>query len=227
MAEEQVRAIFALPIRIIMQQEIRIMIVEDQEPVREGLRVLIGGSDGFSCVAACRTAEEALDQIAGAAPDVVLMDINLPGMRGPECVVHIKNRYPAIQVMMLTVFENNEDIFTSLEAGATGYLLKKTPPAQLLEAVRELVNGGSPMSGEIARKVVTAFARPVTHGSPEDLLTAREEEILSYLSKGYLYKEIAAKLFISIDTVRSHIRKIYQKLQVRTRTEALLRYMNR
>ncbi|HPS73067.1 MAG TPA: response regulator transcription factor [Bacteroidales bacterium] len=210
-----------------MQQEIRIMIVEDQEAVRDGLRMLIDGSEGYRCVSACRTAEEALDRISADIPDVVLMDINLPGMQGPECVVHIKNRFPEIQVMMLTVFENTDEIFTSLEAGATGYLLKKTPPARLLEAIRELMNGGSPMSGEIARKVVTAFNKPVIHSSPEDSLTPREEEILSCLAKGYLYKEIADKLSISIDTVRSHIRKIYQKLQVRTRTEAILHCIKR
>ncbi|MDP4281305.1 MAG: response regulator transcription factor [Bacteroidota bacterium] len=209
-----------------MQQEIRIMIVEDQQPVREGLCMLIDGSEGYHCVAACRTAEEALNRISTVIPDVVLMDINLPGMRGTECVFHIKNRYPEVQVMMLTVFESTDEIFASLEAGATGYMLKKTPPARLLEAIRELVNGGSPMSGEIARKVVTAFSRPAINSSPEDSLTPREEEILSYLAKGYLYKEIASKLFISIDTVRSHIRKIYQKLHVRTRSEVLLKYYN-
>jgi DNA-binding NarL/FixJ family response regulator len=208
-----------------MESEIKIMIVEDQEPVREGLSVLIGGSEGYRCVAACRTAEEALERLGAEVPDVVLMDINLPGMRGTECVVHIRNLYPEVLVMMLTVFENNDEIFASLEAGATGYLLKKTPPARLLEAIRELVAGGSPMSGEIARKVVTAFSKPAVPGSPEESLTPREEEILACLSKGYLYKEIADKLFISIDTVRSHIRKIYQKLQVRTRTEAVLRYI--
>jgi DNA-binding NarL/FixJ family response regulator len=208
-----------------MPEEIKIMIVEDDEAVREGLRMLINGSDGYSCIAACRTAEEALDEISGDQPQVVLMDINLPGMNGIECVVGIKNTFPEIQVMMLTVFDNTDEIFRSLEAGATGYMLKKTPPARLLEAISELVNGGSPMSGEIARKVVQAFAKPVQHRFPEANLTAREEEILSFLSKGFLYKEIASELFISIDTVRTHIRKIYQKLQVRTRTEALLRCM--
>jgi DNA-binding NarL/FixJ family response regulator len=146
-------------------------------------------------------------------------------MNGIECVVGIKNAFPEIQVMMLTVFDNTDQIFKSLAAGATGYLLKKTPPAKLLEAISELVNGGSPMSGEIARKVVQTFAQPPAQKFPESSLTDREQQILSYLSKGYLYKEIAAELFISIDTVRTHIRKIYQKLQVRTRTEALLRCM--
>lgn len=208
-----------------MSGGIKVLIVEDDEAVREGLRILIDGSDGYECIAACSSAEEALEVIPGNKPQVVLMDINLPGMNGIECVVGIKNSWPEIQVMMLTVFDNTDEIFKSLTAGATGYLLKKTQPAKLLEAITELVNGGSPMSGEIARKVVQTFARPVNYQFPEANLTAREEEILIYLSKGFLYKEIAIALFISIDTVRTHIRKIYQKLQVRTRTEALLRCM--
>jgi DNA-binding NarL/FixJ family response regulator len=208
-----------------MPEEIKIMIVEDDEAVREGLRLLINGSEGYRCIAACRSAEDALEEIPRTLPHVVLMDINLPGMNGIECVVGIKNAFPEIQVMMLTVFDNTDEIFRSLEAGATGYMLKKTPPAKLLESITELVKGGSPMSGEIARKVVQAFAKPVQQRFPETNLTSREEEILSYLSKGFLYKEIASELFISIDTVRTHIRRIYQKLQVRTRTEALLRCM--
>jgi DNA-binding NarL/FixJ family response regulator len=208
-----------------MSEDIKVMIVEDDAAVREGLRMLINGSEGYQCVTACPSAEEALDEISKHQPHVVLMDINLPGMNGIECVVCIKNSFPEIQVMMLTVFDNTDEIFKSLEAGATGYLLKKTPPARLMDAISELVNGGSPMSGEIARKVVQAFATPVQHKLPEGNLTPREEEILSFLSKGFLYKEIAAELFISIDTVRTHIRKIYQKLQVRTRTEALLKCM--
>jgi DNA-binding NarL/FixJ family response regulator len=208
-----------------MAEVIDVMIVEDDDAVRDGLRFLINGSEGFSCMAACSSAEEALVEVSKHQPQVVLMDINLPGMNGIECVVGIKNSFPGIQVMMLTVFDNAEEIFKSLSAGATGYLLKKTPPAKLLEAIADLMSGGSPMSGEIARKVVQTFAKPVNRQFPESMLTPREEEILSYLSKGYLYKEIASVLFISIDTVRTHIRKIYQKLQVRTRTEALLRCM--
>jgi DNA-binding NarL/FixJ family response regulator len=205
-----------------MPEEIEIMIVEDDGAVRDGLKFLINGSEGYTCIAACPSAEEALRVISQHQPQVVLMDINLPGMNGIECVVGIKNTYPEIQVMMLTVFDNTDEIFKSLAAGATGYMLKKTPPAKLLEAISELVNGGSPMSGEIARKVVQTFSKPVKRQFPESQLTPREEEILSFLSKGYLYKEIAAELFINIETVRTHIRKIYQKLQVRTRTEALL-----
>lgn len=206
-----------------MSDPIRVMVVEDDDAIRNGLHLLIDGSDGYSCVASCRTAEEALEILPGLLPEVVLMDINLPGMSGIECIICIKNSWPELQVMMLTVFDNSEEIFKSLSAGATGYLLKKTPPAKLLEAIRELASGGSPMSGEIARKVVQTFARPVFHSVSSVSLTPREEEILNYLSKGFLYKEIASELFISIETVRTHVRKIYQKLQVRTRTEALLK----
>jgi len=206
-----------------MTEVIDIIIVEDDDAVREGLRFLINGSEGFRCLASCRTAEDALVEISKSPPHVVLMDINLPGMNGIECVVGIKNSFPEIQVMMLTVFDNSDEIFKSLSAGATGYLLKKTPPSRLLEAIAELAAGGSPMSSEIARKVVQTFAKPATRKFPGTNLTPREEEILGYLSKGYLYKEIAATLFISIDTVRTHIQKIYQKLQVTTRTEALLK----
>jgi DNA-binding NarL/FixJ family response regulator len=216
---------FAYSLRFHMLEEIKIMIVEDQEDVREGLRLLINGSDGYRCIAACRTAEEALEKLNAETPDVVLMDINLPGMRGTECVVHVKNSHPEIQVMMLTVFENSDEIFRSLEAGATGYLLKRTPPAKLLEAIRDLVNGGSPMSSEIARKVVQAFQKSPQSKFADANLTTREEEILSYLAKGYLYKEIADALFINIETVRTHIHNIYQKLHVRTRSELLLKYL--
>jgi DNA-binding NarL/FixJ family response regulator len=208
-----------------MSDDIKVMIVEDDDAVREALRLLIDGSEGYDCIADCSSAEEALGLIPDNQPHVVLMDINLPGMNGIECVVYIKNSWPIVQVMMLTVFDNTDEIFKSLTAGATGYLLKKTPPAKLLEAIKELVNGGSPMSGEIARKVVQTFARPLKHPFPEAKLTAREEEILAFLSKGFLYKEIAAALFISIETVRTHIRNIYQKLQVRTRTEVVLKYL--
>jgi DNA-binding NarL/FixJ family response regulator len=208
-----------------MPEEITIMIVEDQDAVREGLGMLINGSDGYRCIAACRSAEEALEKIALQVPAVVLMDINLPGMKGTECVVHIKNLHPEVQVMMLTVLEDSDEIFRALEAGATGYLLKKTPPAKLLDAIRDLAGGGSPMSSEIARKVVQTFHQSPKTKFPDTNLTAREEEVLAYLAKGYLYKEIADALFISIETVRSHIHKIYQKLHVRTRSEVLLKYL--
>ncbi len=208
-----------------MPADIKVLIVEDDRAVRDGLCALIDGSDGFDCSHACSSAEEALERVPNYLPDVVLMDINLPGMNGIECVVCLKNAYPEIQVMMLTVFDNTDEIFKSLAAGANGYLLKKTPPARLLEAISDLVKGGSPMSSEIARKVVQTFHKPVLQHFPEANLTPREEEILHYLTKGYLYKEIAEALFINIETVRTHIHKIYQKLQVRTRTEVLLKCM--
>jgi len=210
-----------------MNDSIRIYIVEDETDIREGLAVLINGSEGFTCVGTSGSAEEALACIGTAEPHIVLMDIHLPGMNGIECILLLKQKHPDIQIMMLTVFDNPEEIFRSLTAGATGYLLKKTPPARLLEALRELAAGESPMSGEIARKVVRAFQHPAESHTQDADLTSREKEILALLAKGYLYKEIAASLFISLDTVRTHIRKIYQKLQVRTRSEVLIKVMGR
>ncbi len=210
-----------------MADEIRIMIVEDRDEVREGLCMLINGSAGYRCVAACGSAEEALEALKGELPEVILMDIHLPGMQGPDCVVRVKERFPGIQVMMLTVFEDSDEIFRSLEAGATGYLLKKTPPAKLLEAIRELVDGGSPMSSEIARKVVRVFNQSPKDKFAEADLSPRESEILSFLARGFLYKEIADALCINIETVRSHIHKIYRKLHIHTRSELLLRYFGR
>lgn len=208
-----------------MQKELKIMIVEDQAEVREGLSFLISSSEGFLCVAACCSAEEALEKLAAVVPDIILMDINLPGMSGTECVVHVKKRHSEIQIMMLTVFENTEDIFRSLEAGASGYLLKKTTAVKLVEAIRDLANGGSPMSSEIARKVVERFHHIQSPKFPEANLSAREEEVLILLAKGFLYKEIASSLFISTETVRSHVHRIYSKLHVRTRSEMLLKYL--
>ena len=197
-----------------MDDTLRVYIVEDEPDIREGLAVLINGSEGFVCAGTSGSAEDALERIGRARPHVVLMDIHLPGMNGIDCILRIRQQHPDIQVMMLTVFDNSDEIFRSLSAGATGYLLKKTPPARLLEAIRELAGGNSPMSGEIARKVVQAFQQPSPTQEGEAELTPREKEILALLSKGFLYKEIAARLFISLDTVRSHIRKIYQKLHV-------------
>ena len=155
------------------------------------------------------------------------MDINMPNTSGIECVAKLKALQPTLQIMMLTSFEDNEKIFQSLIAGASGYLLKKTPPTKLLEAIDELHNGGSPMSNQIARKVVETFrTQPV--GSKDTVgLTEREQEILSHLAKGYRYKEIADTLFISVETVRTHLRNIYEKLHVRSRTEAVLKYFNK
>jgi len=206
---------------------IRIAIVEDDKTVREGLQILLNGSPGFTCAAAYGTGEDAVAELPEVKPDVVLMDINLPGMNGIECIIALKEQNLSMLFIMLTVFENTDAIFQSLSAGASGYLLKQTPPAKLLESIQEVYHGGSPMSGEIARKVVQSFQHPAVVSSPIVGLTKREEEILSYLAKGYFYKEIAGLLFISTETVRTHIRHIYEKLQVRTRTEAILKYLTK
>ena len=209
------------------QQPIRIAVVEDDRTVREGLQMLLSGSPGFECVAAFANGEDALAGLPKIRPDVVLMDINLPGMNGIECILALKELQLPAQFIMLTVFEDADAIFKSLSAGATGYLLKQTPPVKLLEAIQDVYKGGSPMSGEIARKVVQSFQHPLPSSGNASGLTKREEEILDYLMKGYFYKEIAGELFISTETVRTHIRNIYEKLQVRTRSEAILKYLRK
>lgn len=209
-----------------LDNEVSIAIVEDDKTVREGLRMLLSGSSGYLCVATFSNGEDAIKEIPGLKPDVVLMDINLPGINGIECIKKLKRQNENILFIMLTVFEDTEAIFNSLKAGASGYLLKNTPPSKLIESIKEVYNGGSPMSGEIARKVVDSFSlslRPGSKGYSD--LTVREEEVLSLLAKGFLYKEIADQMHISIDTVRSHIRKVYDKLHVKTRTEAVLVYL--
>lgn len=202
-----------------------VAIVEDNEEIREGLSYLINSSEGFKCSSKYSNAEDALAQLPKMDVDVVLMDINLPGMSGIECVIELKRQKKDIQIMMLTIFEDGDMIFKSLQAGASGYVLKKTSPAQLLEAIKDINNGGSPMSSQIARKVVASFQDKQALDKSEEL-SNREMEILTYLSKGYRYKEIADLLFISIETVRTHIRNIYEKLQVHSRTEALLKIKN-
>ncbi|MBE0647022.1 MAG: response regulator transcription factor [Bacteroidales bacterium] len=206
---------------------IRIAIVEDDKTVREGLQMLLNGSPGYSCVAVFGSGEEALAGLPEISPDVVLMDINLPGINGIECILKLKELDLSMVFIMLTVFEDADAIFKSLSAGACGYLLKHTPPVKLLEAIQDVHRGGSPMSGEIARKVVQSFQHPTTKTSTSLILTKREEEILGFLAEGYFYKEIAASLNISVETVRTHIRNIYEKLQVRTRTEAVLKYLKK
>ncbi len=206
---------------------IKVAIVEDNDRIREGLCTLINGSDGFSCTAAFENGEEALRDIPKKRPDVVLMDIQLPKMSGIECLSQLKETDPNLQIMMLTVFEDDENIFRSLVAGATGYVLKRTPPAELLEAIRHLHEGGSPMTDQIARKVVEAFREFGTSSKETENLSDRENEILAYVAKGYQDKEIADRLFLSIKTVRTHLRNIYQKLHVRSRTEAALKYLKK
>lgn len=202
---------------------IDIAIVEDEDDVREGLAMLINGSEGFRCVQTYSSAEKALPDIVKNKPDVVLMDINLPGISGIECTRQLKACQPALPVMVLTIYDDDEKIFESLKAGACGYLLKKTPPAKILEAIVELYDGGSPMSSRIARKVVQTFQAIGASSEETENLSKREHDILFYLAKGYRYKEIAEALFISIETVRTHLRNIYDKLHVRSRSEAVLK----
>ena len=207
---------------------ITIAIVEDNHDIRTAMELLINGSDGYACVGTFNNAETAVEQIPQLMPNVVLMDFNLPGgMNGIECIAQLKREHPDMQFMMLTVYEDDDKIFMALEAGASGYILKKTSPGELLEAIRDLYDGGSPMSSQIARRVVAFFQKQAKPNPALEALTIREKEILDQLSKGYLYKEIASNLFISIDTVRRHVHNIYEKLHVRSRTDAVNKYYNR
>ncbi len=207
---------------------IRIALVEDDEKIRSNLIVLLEQSEGFRCVGAYPDAETALKDMSYKSPEIVLMDINLPGMDGIECTYNLKAKMPKLQIVMLTVYEDAGKIFQALQAGAVGYLLKLTKPAEILEALNEVSLGGSPMSAQIARKVVQSFHRNQVKPSEDQIpLTMREEQVLNLLSKGYLYKEIASELSISSDTVHNHIRKIYEKLQVHSRTEAVVKYLNK
>jgi DNA-binding NarL/FixJ family response regulator len=202
-------------------ETIDVAIVEDLEEIREALRVLINGSQGFSCTHVYADAEEAMRQLPMLRPDVALVDIHLPGLNGIECVQDLKDQMPATQFMMCTVYDDDDHIFDALKAGATGYILKRTSPAQILEAIRELHSGGSPMSSEVARRVINSIQKKNAPSEATEILTQREKEILDYLALGFLYKEIADKLSISKETVKKHIHNIYEKLQVQTRTEAL------
>jgi DNA-binding NarL/FixJ family response regulator len=204
---------------------ISVAIVEDNPEVRRNLSRYIGGAPGFRCACVCASAEEALRVIPQSPPDVVLMDIQLPRMSGITCTASLKKTLPSLPVMMLTVYEDTDAIFNALKAGASGYLLKRTDPAKVLEALTELHHGGAPMTGEIARKVIDSFHRAKATTPPEDKLTAREEEILDHLAKGYVTKEIADKLDISTATVRFHLRHIYDKLHVHSRVEAVIKYL--
>ncbi|MEJ5237779.1 MAG: response regulator transcription factor [Limisphaera sp.] len=207
---------------------IKVAIVEDNEKLRATLGRVIGRTEGFQCVGLYATGEEALAAIPGLRPDVVLMDINLPGLTGVECVRQLKPQCSETQFIMLTVYEDTDNIFNALAAGATGYLLKRSSREELLQAIRDVVSGGSPMTTHIARKVVQSFQRPTPR--PPDTtaeLSPREREVLDLLAQGFLYKEIADRLGVSYETVHTHIRRIYEKLQVRTRTEAVAKFLKR
>jgi DNA-binding NarL/FixJ family response regulator len=206
---------------------ITVSIVEDNDQLRGTLARVIDRAEGFECLSHYGTAEDALKDLPNVRPEVVLMDINLPGMNGVECVRQLKQVLPKTQVMMLTVYEDTENIFNALAAGSSGYMLKRTPRDELLEAIREVHRGGSPMTTHIARKVVQSFQKaPATPDATENL-SPREAEVLDLLSQGLIYKEISDKLGISYETVHTYIRRIYEKLQVRTRTEAVAKFLRR
>ncbi len=210
-----------------MVADIKIAIVEDNAGICEELEQVIAESPGCTCTAVCRNLQTALRKIPVAAPDVVVMDINLPDGSGIEGVEKLKRALPATQFLMFTIYEDHEQISKSLEAGASGYLLKRTAPEDLIRAIHEIRSGGVPLTPEVARRVIAAFQRrqapAATAGSEK--LTQREEEILHLLSRGMLSKEIANQLSISIETVNSHLKHIYGKLHVRTRTEAVIKFM--
>jgi DNA-binding NarL/FixJ family response regulator len=207
---------------------ITVSIVEDNEQLRGTLARVLNRAEGFKCVGQHGSAEAALEGVPKEKPAVVLMDINLPGMNGVECVRKLKPLLPQTHMIMLTVYEDTDNIFNALAAGATGYMLKRTPRDELLAAIQDVLRGGSPMSAHIARKVVQSFQRPAPAAAPateEAALSPREKEVLDCLAQGFLYKEIAEKLGISYETVHTYIRRIYEKLQVRTRTEAVAKFL--
>jgi len=201
--------------------KIKVVIVEDDKEMREGLESIVQSHPALECIATCSTGEEALESIPVNIPDIVLMDIHLPGISGINCVKKLKPILAFTQFMMCTVYEDNENVFDSLCAGATGYLLKNSPPSKITDAIIDLYHGGSPMSSTIARKVIGAFRPAAQESKDMEKLTNREREMLDLLAKGYRYKEIADQLCISFETVRTHIHNIYEKLHVQSRTEAL------
>ena len=203
-----------------MKSKISVCIVEDIEVIATGLEHIIRGDDRFEFAGSFRSAEDATSELPRVQPDLVIMDINLPGMNGIECIRKVAASAPGTQFMMFTIYENNEHVFDALQAGASGYLLKNSPPSKIIDSLLELKAGGSPMSAHIARKVVASFHKrdQTSHGN---LLSNREREVLNLLAKGHLYKEIAGELSISTGTVRQHIHKIYEKLHVQNRIEAL------
>jgi RNA polymerase sigma factor (sigma-70 family) len=209
---------------------ISVSIVEDNDQLRGTLAKVIGRAPGFKFASDYRSAEDALAGLPKVKPDVVLMDINLPGMNGVECVRQLKTLVPATEVMMLTVYEDTENIFNALAAGASGYMLKRTSSKELIEAIHEVKRGGSPMTTHIARKVAQSFQKSSGQQRAADELSElseREQQVLDLLSQGLIYKEIADKLNISYETVHTYIRRIYEKLQVRTRTEAVAKFLRR
>lgn len=205
---------------------IPIAIIEDDEDIRESLKSLIQSIEDFECAGSFADAESGLEFLTGNPAEIVLMDINLPGMNGIECVRRLKAVHPEMQFIMCTIFQNDDSVFNALKAGATGYLLKTDDPAKIVDAIHELRAGGSPMTPQIARRVIESFKSPAVNDNIH-LLTKRETEMLDFLAKGLRYKEISDKLCISIETVRKHINNVYQKLHVQSRQDAVNKVFGR
>lgn len=206
---------------------IRIVIVEDNKTIRNGLEVLLNGTPNLGCTCAYGSCEAMLEKLDKDLPEIILMDIGLPGMSGLDGVKEVKARYPGTTILMLTVYEDEDNIFQAMCNGAEGYLLKNTPPARLIEAIEDAYNGGSPMSSQIARKVVGFFQKLTPSQKEENILNKRETEIIERLALGQSYKIIADQIFISPDTVRYHIRNIYKKLQVNSQSEAVAKALRK
>ena len=206
---------------------IKVCIVEDNADMREGVAQVLNQAPGLRCVSTYASAEAAVHDLPSQKPDVALVDIHLPGMNGIECVARLKAQLPQLQVLMLTRYEQSDMIFDSIRAGASGYLLKHTPAAELVQAVEQIHSGGAPMTMQIARKFINYFQQLQKPASEVGNLTPREREVLNLLARGYLYKEIADNLGISINTLRNHLRTIYDKLHVHSRTEAAVKYLGR
>ncbi len=201
---------------------INVAIIEDNNTIREGLAALINGTEGYKCVGVYPTSEKFLEQLPNVKMDVILMDIGLPGMNGIEALKKARKLNPDLNFLMLTIYEDSEMVFQALCAGACGYMVKKTPPSRLLEAIKDIHDGGSPMSSQIARQVINEFQKENNFTSGNDYsLSNREKEVLNHLSNGKSYHEIGDQLFISVDTVRHHIRNIYKKLHVHSQSEAV------
>lgn len=200
---------------------IKIVLYEDNPQLREGLSMLLNGSDGFEVVAAFKNCNNVVSEVEALQPDVVLMDIDMPGTNGIDGLKLIRQNNAEVKVLMLTVFDDNKNVFDAIRNGANGYLLKKTPPAKLLEYVQEAHSGGAPMSSSIATQVLKMFSEANTPSGDDYHLSEREKQVLQLLVNGYSYKMIASEMYISIDTVRSHIKKIYEKLHVNSKSEAV------
>ncbi|MBN2506387.1 MAG: response regulator transcription factor [Verrucomicrobia bacterium] len=204
---------------------ITVGIVEDNTLFREGLERLLADTPGMRCACACGSAEEALHRIPRLQPDVVLMDLHLPNRSGIECTAGLTQQMPNLKVVVLTIYEDTMTLFKALQAGAIGYLLKRAKPEHIVDAIREVRRGGAPMTSEIARKVVAAFHQPIAPRSAAHNLSRREREILDLLARGFANKEIAQHLSLSVETVRVHLRHVYDKLHVRSRTQAVAEFM--